>query len=154
MSAFIISLASMSTCLFLFVPKVLTVKKYAKAGPPADVVRLTGLSDITDNTRISDPLGESCHGGEAVLTTKSPRELLEQIYSLKTQLHGLKDLNTALEDENQRLLKQLGDAGSPEDEERPLSLKHVEQYSPSGVTASFSKSMESNEEIAEVNCSF
>lgn len=154
MSAFIFFLASMSTCLFLFVPKVLMVKNYGKAGPPADAVRLTGLSDITDDTRISDPLGGSSHGGEAVLTTKSPRELLEQIYSLKTQLHGLKDLNTALEDENKRLLQQLRDTGSPEDEERPLSLKNVEQYSPSGVTASFSKSMESNEGIAGINCSF
>lgn len=108
MSASINFLIALSTILLLFIPKLISHKKYGDSGPPLRPMRLTGTSDpesaqtaaaaVTANTYTSS--GD----GEAILTTKSPKQLLDEIYLLHEELRELKD-------ENARLLQQIPENG-------------------------------------------
>ncbi|KAG7354518.1 7 transmembrane sweet-taste receptor of 3 GCPR [Nitzschia inconspicua] len=49
---------AMATCCFLFVPKILSVWKNGKSGPPVSPVTITGMSEETS----SDPMGRNNEG--------------------------------------------------------------------------------------------
>ena len=111
MTASINFIIACSTTLLLFVPKVISHQKHGNDGPALRPMISTGISNETSFEGVATALDRLSTGeGEAILTTKAPRELLDEIYKLQDRVRELTQ-------ENDRLLEKI-----PENEHDPATL--------------------------------
>jgi hypothetical protein len=103
-----------SAQLFLYLPKIIQVRQ-EKNGTYVKPVRLTGMAGSQPTSEIESgfvngdrySMGGDGGDGELILTTKTPRELLDDIQQLYGQLQQARKRCTNVEEENMTLRERL-----------------------------------------------
>ncbi|KAL3929193.1 MAG: hypothetical protein SGARI_004822 [Bacillariaceae sp.] len=114
---------------FLFTPKILHVIEEKRSGPEHNTVVVTGLNGDNENVMnvgqngYTDSQARRSTGvGEIILTTKSKKELLQEIHELQERLKVTLEQYNQVQEENNNLREKIrnnGDDAIKDQEDEP-----------------------------------